>query len=402
MKKIKKMIGMGLMLCLLLSGCGGSQPSSNDAQDVTTSPAAEVETTAETKTVMLYTNTDDGALSENVYEYTGELTADVLGEGLTELTGLYYTFTSTVNGNDLYIDWSMEPGLLSDGDAEKMFTFFGDAFPDFGTQQWFMMDSLWYTLINNLNVENVYYTMDGGQELIIEGFDELFQIELCSLDVPYLGSEFYFSHEDGKGEDWSSSPQAWEGICGSFVREGSDQYNNASLQMKSLSNGCVLFEFDLMEGSESKETQTLLLPFILIVDEDGVGHYESDPDIENPLYIDFYLSEDGQHVSVTHSGEAWISPDGMYEFVDEGLEVSVFAGVEVLNNLPTAATSLNSNTGEYTIDYSEDLVDNLYYQVEANFTNNGAVLAKFLIATDLSAIYRVDDDIDPIQIFGLE
>lgn len=38
--------------------------------------------------------------------------------------------------------------------------------------------------------------------------------------------------------------------------------------------------------------------------------------------------------------------------------------------------------------------------MEATFDDTGVVLAKFLIAKDLSAVYRVDDDIDPFLIFG--
>lgn len=200
----------------------------------------------------------------------------------------------------------------------------------------------------------------------------------------------------------SAPTEVWETISGSFTREASSQYNNATLQMKYLSNNCVMFEFNLMTGSESEDwADTLVLPFVLLVDEDdGVGHYESDPEAKNPITIDFYLSENGKQITVTHTGEIPISPDGVYNFVDEGLEVSERSATAILDHLPTAATSLNSNNGSYTIQYPDELIADWFYPVEATFDDTGVVLAKFLIAKDLSAVYRVDDDIEPILIFG--
>ncbi|MFA9422968.1 MAG: Ig-like domain-containing protein [Sedimentibacter sp.] len=199
----------------------------------------------------------------------------------------------------------------------------------------------------------------------------------------------------------SVSSAVWETLSGEFTRNDSSQYNNASLQMKYLSNDCVMFEFRLMEGSESQDwADTLILPFVLLVDDNGVGHYESDADAINPINIDFLLSEDGQQITVTHTGDVSISPDGIYDFVNEGLEVSECSATAILDHLPTAATSLNSNNGAYTIQYPDALVSDWFYPVEATFDDNGVALAKFIIAKDLSVVYRVDDDIDPVLIFG--
>ncbi len=194
---------------------------------------------------------------------------------------------------------------------------------------------------------------------------------------------------------------AWESVSGSYVREDSSQYNNAVLQMKYLSNSCAMFEFRLMEGSESEDiADTLVLPFVLVVGEDGVGRYETLPESEKPFSIAFALSEDGQSVTVTHTGELSISPDGVYTFIDNSLEVSEVSALAILDHLPTAATSLNHNNGAYTIQYPEELIADWFYPVQAVFDDSGAVLAKFLIAKDLSAVYRADDDIEPVLIFG--
>lgn len=196
-------------------------------------------------------------------------------------------------------------------------------------------------------------------------------------------------------------PEVWETIYGAFARDDSSQYNNAVLMMKYLSNGCVMFEFRLMEGSESEDFAfDTIVPGILIVDDNGIGFYETIPDAENLFSINFVLSEDGKTVDVTHDGELLISPDGRYNFTEAYVEVSESSAGAILEHLPTAATSLNSNLGAYTINYPDSLISDWFYSVEAVFDDSGATLAKFLIAKDLSAVFRADDDIEPVLIFG--
>lgn len=205
------------------------------------------------------------------------------------------------------------------------------------------------------------------------------------------------------GDEYVSTldQEAWESISGTFVREESDQYCSGVLQLKYLSNNNVLFEFRLMEGEEEEDwATTTVLPFVMMVEEDGTGRYQTLPDVENPFEIVFNLSEDGNKVTVSHTGEMPISCDGEYDFLDSSLEVSEASALAILDHLPTAATSLNHELGAYTIVYPEELIDDWFYPVEAVFDDTGVVLAKFLIAKDLSAVYRVDDDIEPALIFG--
>jgi len=144
----------------------------------------------------------------------------------------------------------------------------------------------------------------------------------------------------------------------------------------------------------------MVLPFVMLIGEDGIGRYESDPEAENPLKIAVELSGDGETMTVTQTGETPIPCGGVYEFNNEGLEVTEVSAAAILDHLPTAATSLNHNLGAYTIAYSEEVVAGWFYPVTATFDDTGAVLAKFIIARDLSAVYRVDDDIEPTLIFG--
>ncbi len=200
----------------------------------------------------------------------------------------------------------------------------------------------------------------------------------------------------------TSAPlETWKKVSGSFTRQESNQYNNATLQMKYLGNSSAMFEFKLMEGSESGDwAKDIVLPFVLSIDEGGYGRYESDPKAKEPLKITLALSEDGKTVTAKHTGEMPISCDGVYEFIDNGLEVSEYSAAAILDFLPTAATSLNSNLGKYKMTYSQEVVADWFYSVDANFVDTGKALAKFIIAKDLSAVYRVDDDITPKLIFG--
>ena len=81
-----------------------------------------------------------------------------------------------------------------------------------------MMDSLWRTITENLGVENVYYTMDGGKEL---SFEELQPVSVFPEDIPYMGSAFYFAHGDGRGDVIDGQADAFEG-WGDIIDENGD------------------------------------------------------------------------------------------------------------------------------------------------------------------------------------
>jgi hypothetical protein len=200
-----------------------------------------------------------------------------------------------------------------------------------------------------------------------------------------------------------SVPEYWEELNASFTRDDSSQYSNASLNLKYLGNAFALFEFRLMEGSESEDIAVdTIISGIMLVNEDGTAVYETADNSENPLTINLTLTstDDGKAVDVSSNGDFVISPDGHYDYIETGIEVSDAASVAILEHLPTAATSLNSNNGDYTINFPDALISDWFYSVEAVFNDNGETLAKFLIAKDLSAVFRVDDDIEPVMIYG--
>jgi hypothetical protein len=158
-----------------------------------------------------------------------------------------------------------------------------------------------------------------------------------------------------------------------------------------------------MEGSEEQDRAVdTVIAGVMAINEDGSAVYETADEAENPQTITLTLTpaEDGLTADVIHSGEFNISPDGHYTFTEAYIEVSDVAAVSILEHLPTAATSLNHNNGEYTINFPDALISDWFYPAEAVFNDSGATLAKFLIAKDLSAVFRADDDIEPVLIYG--
>ena len=203
-------------------------------------------------------------------------------------------------------------------------------------------------------------------------------------------------------DDHSPGDGVWETVCGSYAWDESSQYTNSVLSLMWLDDGCVLFEFNLMEGSEEEDSATeLTVSGVLNVQEDGSVIYEAaSDDGESRLMIGFEISEDGKQVTVSHEGELPISPDGNYTFTDSGMEVSDYSATELVRYLPTDATGLNTDLGAYTLNYPESLVSGWFYPLDATFDDSGECLAKFIVAKDLSAVFRVDDDMEPVLIYG--
>lgn len=181
-----KLLIVFLCFSFLLTAC--DKETSNDVDETVTADT-------EIQTINLYTGIQMQDLAAHEFEYSGALTPGVLGKGLSDLTGLDFAFESKMTGNDLYIDWSADSTLVAGlGDREQNEDFF---FHDSDSMRWFMMDSLMVTLKENLNMEDIYYTMDGGQELELEG---LYPTNIIPSDFAYEGYMFFLNHADGMGD----------------------------------------------------------------------------------------------------------------------------------------------------------------------------------------------------------
>jgi hypothetical protein len=172
-----------------------------------------------------------------------------------------------------------------------------------------------------------------------------------------------------------------------------------------LDDSVALFEIDMMEGSESEdEANSLQITGTMLIEYDGIGVYECLKEDDSILYtIRFERSGDGQLITVTHTGDVPMNPDGEYDLIETGIESDAGLAVALLEHLPTAATSLNSNVGAYTINYREESVQDNSCPVTVTLDDTGATLAEFLVRTDLSAVWRLDtEDGAPVLIYGTE
>ncbi|WP_461206294.1 hypothetical protein [Clostridium sp. DL1XJH146] len=227
MKKIIVLI-LTLTLCIMAFGCS-SQSQSNNKNNTIQNNQEQKESDEEesndkssdddesndktsndnesTKEATLFINMEGGSeiasYKEYPFEYSGELTAEMLADGLSDLTGLDFSITSSTISDGLIIDWSDNSTLIAGlGNREQKEEFL---LLDNDSLTWMMLDSLWITLRENLNVENIYYSMFGGSDL---WFEALYPVNVFPLDTPYMGSAFYFAHSDvvGDVDDYTNIP----------------------------------------------------------------------------------------------------------------------------------------------------------------------------------------------------
>lgn len=223
----------------------------------------------------------------------------------------------------------------------------------------------------------------------------------ASVEMP-VASNADDDHQNNPSDD-EAFGEGWDGFTSAFARSDSSQYNNATLQIKDMGGGVALFGINIMEGSESAEqAEEVNISGAFIANSDLTGTYEAINEAGETLFdIHFKLAQDGQSLTVTHEGDMPMSPDGTYEWVDAFVEADAGMAKALLENLPTAATSLNSNLGAYTVNYPESWVLNYFYPVTATFDDTGAVLADFIVTDDLTAVWRLDtEDGVPALIFG--
>ncbi len=132
----------------------------------------------------------DGRIVEKTFEYTGSrISPQELAEMLTEWTGLNFAVNAyRGESGSCYVEWSDESTLVAGlGDLEMKEEF---TFADVDSLRWFMMDSYWRTLKDNLQTEEIYFSAADGSNLV---FAELYPVRDFIADEPYRGSQYYFN-----------------------------------------------------------------------------------------------------------------------------------------------------------------------------------------------------------------
>ena len=220
MKKISIILALSMSVCLL-AACGSIENSSETTSSKSTlstsssgksssgesssgesssgeskSSKSSQSSAESTRTDTLYAVFSGNDVREYPIEYTGEKkTAKELADELTKLTGLDFTITASETSDGLIIDWDADSSLFTGPKGEQKKDFF---FYDYDTMCWFMMNTICKTMTENFDVENIYYTMDGGKELSLQ---KLSPSMTFPSDIPYMGSDFYLAHTDLKGDD---------------------------------------------------------------------------------------------------------------------------------------------------------------------------------------------------------
>lgn len=195
---------------------------------------------------------------------------------------------------------------------------------------------------------------------------------------------------------YAAAPAKWSTVKGTYTRAQNKQDQSGTLSLMYLDNGVVMFELFISESSyKHSENKKFCLAGAIYLDDNGTGIY-GHPKTES-VQLTFALS--GDTVTVKQTGALPMDVGGNYRFENGGIKVTGAAAAEILEQLPTAATSLNHNNGEYQLSMSDEMVDSWFYDVKANFVDTNARIAEFYIAEDMSAVYRVDTD-TPILIWG--
>ncbi|MDR0434736.1 MAG: hypothetical protein LBH21_06700 [Gracilibacteraceae bacterium] len=209
-KRTKELLTAVFALALIfsLAACGASAPpatpSPQPSQGGGTEEPAELPGAGNG---ILYADFANGRAEEDVR--TSEWQFDAAGEdeaimalaaGLSEWTGLDFTLAGVqVEDGAAKVDWAAESTLVAGLDEREQredFYFF-----DAASLNWFMMDSLARTIKENLPVDTVYYSMDGGKELTFLNPEDMAAQGLPSLppDQSYEGSAFFAAHAGGEG-----------------------------------------------------------------------------------------------------------------------------------------------------------------------------------------------------------
>ena len=385
MKKTSIILALSMSACLL-AACG-SEPSSSEtssgettlSESTSSKPEESSQSAAESShTDTLYAFFSADNIKEYPLEYTGEKkNAEELAKELSGLSGLDFFITASKTDDGLIVDWAADSTLiagLDDREQKEDFFFFDNV-----SLNWFMMDSLWHTLTENLDVENIYYTMNGGQKLVIA---DMYPVSEIPSDTPYMGSELYSAHTDVKGDD----ENVYARTTGLWRLDG--EMDTASIEMDGLGGFTMYYASGAVENTG----------YLECTDEYGNGDfrydmYTEEGDFIAGFYFDsdlsFHMGNDGaatyildtqtntqtdtQTDTQENSQDAyqgyWQYPDGTvleirgetwYLYVDNGDGVDVSASGPMAYD-EEAAYMMNadgsSGGGKVSLDENNNLVD---------------------------------------------
>lgn len=197
---------------------------------------------------------------------------------------------------------------------------------------------------------------------------------------------------------FAASKKNWQDAQGSYVWTESSQFNNGILNIKPLEEDIYLFEFKVMRGSEADDSaEEFQTAGTLLLNDEGVGEAEVLVGEEDSVSLQFVLTD--KTMTVTQIGELPLEVQGDYRFNEAAFDVSENAAVAIIESLPANLTSLGPANRPYKLLYADETVDGWFYQVVAVHEPTNSIIAKYLVAADLSAVYRNDAE-EPGLIYG--
>lgn len=193
----------------------------------------------------------------------------------------------------------------------------------------------------------------------------------------------------------------WQGSDGAYMGKNSSQYTNSTLQLKFLNKNLVLYHFRIMKGRESENISKEY-------NITGTFHIKDDSSGRNSFLINhkkvtLSFQKNGSKITVTENGNLDLPIEDTYIFFSKDIQVSPDTARELLEALPPVMTSLNRNNRPYRLEYLPEKQDSGFAIIAARHLKSNTIFARFLIANDLSKVYRQDDNKEkPIIIFGVE
>lgn len=191
--------------------------------------------------------------------------------------------------------------------------------------------------------------------------------------------------------------EKWQKAEGVYTWKGSSQYNNGTLYVRLLEEDLVLFDFKTMRGSEAENSSFDFDTAGIFLADNNKGEAEFEV---NKKLVKLRFVLDGKNIKVTQTGSMPANVSGTYEFQEKGYDGSEAAATAIIEGLAPAKTSLNASNRPYKLVYGNDSVGGWFYNVMAINTPSKKTFARFLVAADLSAVYRADDSKNPKLIYG--
>ena len=199
---------------------------------------------------------------------------------------------------------------------------------------------------------------------------------------------------------YAAPKSEWQKVQGSYVWTQSSQFNNGILNIKPLEDDLYLYEFKVVRGSEAEDSaEDFQTAGVFLLNDDGRG--EAELPLANDAVVTLHFTLQDKAITVEQEGELPLDVQGEYKYNEPAFDVSENAAVALIENLPGNLTSLTAANRPYKLLYADETVDGWFYQVVAVHEPTNNVLAKYLVAADLSAVYRNDDGVEePGLIYG--